>query len=104
MGKLVIPKHSSDKDDFIAALKIYYEKNNWVENEDFIDELKKVIGDGQYRSSYNKKAQLPKYFGFITVENTGGRSPRQKISSLGKLLYEEILGDNQKGINESFMI
>uniref|UniRef100_UPI00324299E1 McrB family protein n=1 Tax=Lactococcus sp. TaxID=44273 RepID=UPI00324299E1 len=104
MGKIVLPKHSSDKSDFVTAIKIYYEKKGWVENQDFVDDLKREIGDGQYPSSYNKKAQLPKYFGFVITENINGRSPRQKITSLGKTLYEALQNNDQLAIDNAFMI
>lgn len=104
MGKIVLPKHSSDEKDFFTVLKIYFGKNGWVENQDFVDALKMEIGDGQYPSSYNKKAQLPKYYGFITIENTTSRSPRQKITSLGKIVYQALEDKDQTAINNAFMV
>lgn len=104
MGRLVLPKHSSDVNDFVTVLKIYYENGSWVENNVFVEELKKIIGDGQYPSSYNKKAQLPKYFGFVTVDVHSNNTSRQKITALGKMLLEAIEEDNQSKINEAFMI
>lgn len=104
MGKIVLPKHSSNEKHFAAALKIYYDKKGWVENKDFVDSLKKVIGDEEYSSSYNKKAQLLKYYEFVIAESTTGRSPRQKITSLGKLLHRALENKDQTAINNAFMV
>lgn len=104
MSKLTIPKHSADRNDFIAALKIYYNHGSWLENADFVEKLKSEIGDGQYQSSYNKKAQLPKYFGFVVAEDFDSRSPRQKITTLGKLLFEAVQSNDKDLINHLFMI
>lgn len=104
MGNLVIPKHSSDRNDFVTVLRIYYEHGSWVENNIFVEELKKIIGAGQYSSSYNKKAQLPKYFGFVAVDIKSNPVSKQKITALGKMLLEAIEESNQDKINEAFMI
>ena len=103
MGNLVLPKHSSDVNDFFITLGIYYKQKYWLENQEFVLKLKEKIGDNQYPSSYNKKAQLPKYFGFIVAESLGGKSNKQRITALGKLLYEGFKKNDKKIINGVFM-
>ena len=103
MGDLVLPKHSSDVDDFFIALGIYYNKGYWIENQEFVSILKEKIGNNQYPSSYNKKAQLPKYFGFIIAENLVGKSSKQKITALGRLVYEGFEKKDNRLVYEAFM-
>lgn len=64
MGKVVMPKNSAVEKEILAALKIYYDENDWLKNDVFTQRLKLVIGDGQYHSSYTKKVQMTSYYGF----------------------------------------
>lgn len=104
MGKLVIPKHTADLTDFKEALRILYDAGDWIENDVFVQKIKEVIGDTQYPSSYNKKAQIPKYFGFVTVDKPGMAATKLKITTLGQMLFEAIDSNNQALIEQAFMI
>lgn len=96
MSKIVIPKHSADLDEMSAVLKIHYEAKDWVKGTDFKQELMRLIGDGQYPSSYPKKAQVPAYFGFLESKvSSGGRITERKISESGIEMYEAILSDDR---------
>lgn len=95
MSKIVIPKHSADVDEMNAVLKIHYEADDWVKGSDFTRQLKAIIGDGQYNSSYPKKAQVPAYFGFLESNvSSGGRITERRITASGKEMYEAILADD----------
>ena len=92
MSKIVIPKHSADIDEMNAVLKIHYEAGDWVKGSDFMRQLMAIIGAGQYKSSYPKKAQVPAYFGFLESNvSSGGRIIERRITASGKAMYEAIL-------------
>lgn len=95
MSKIVIPKHSADVDEMNAVLKIHYEANDWVKGSDFMSRLMAIIGSGQYKSSYPKKAQVPAYFGFLESNVTsGGRITERRITESGKAMYEAIMAND----------
>lgn len=95
MGKVVIPKHTADLKEIIAALKIYYEANGaWVTNTDHTRQLKGLIGGDQYPSSYPKKAQFLTYYGF-TEWNPVADSER-RITGRGQKFYEAYVSDNKE--------
>lgn len=95
MSKIVIPKHSADVDEMNAVLKIHYEADDWVKGSDFVNWLKTIIGSGQYKSSYPKKAQVPAYFGFLESNvSSGGKITERRITESGKAMYEAIIADD----------
>lgn len=95
MSKIVIPKHSADIDEMNAVLKIHYEADGWVKGSDFTSRLMTIIGNGQYKSSYPKKAQVPAYFGFLESNvSSGGRITERRITASGEKMYEAILADD----------
>lgn len=97
MSKIVIPKHSADVDEMNAVLKIHYEAGDWVKGSDFTSQLMTIIGPGQYKSSYPKKAQVPAYFGFLESNvSRGGRITERRITAAGKEMYEAILAGNDE--------
>jgi R1.llaJI len=100
MGKIVMPKNSAVLSEIEAALKIYYEVDTWIENDDYKRKLKAIIGDDQYESSYTKKAQIPSYFGFLEQEVKGDSRSRKRITDSGKRFYEAILRNAQDEIIE----
>lgn len=103
MGNLNLPKHTTDTTELMAAFKIYYDlKDRWVQNDEYKQILKKVIGDDQYDSSYTKKAQPLAYFGFILRENSKKQSPK-RISQLGIKMYEALLANDQIKVNSVLM-
>lgn len=55
MGKIVMPKNSALLNEIESVLKIYYEANGWLPNDEYKAKLKSMIGDDQYSSSYTKK-------------------------------------------------
>lgn len=102
MGKVGMPKHSSEIKDSQAALKIFYEANGWMENPEFVEKIKELLGPDQYPSSYTKKTQIPLYFGFANCEDNS-RSSRKGITERGKKHYLSILENNQEVTNATFM-
>lgn len=40
MGKIVIPKNSASVEETMEAIRIYYEANDWLSNEEFISRYK----------------------------------------------------------------
>lgn len=97
MGKVVLPKHTADLTEIIAALKIYYEADGaWVTNTEHTHQLKGLIGGDQYPSSYPKKAQFLTYYGF-TEWNPVAESER-RITKRGKAFYEAYTGEDKEGI------
>lgn len=100
MGKIVMPKNSAVLSEIEAALKIYYEADTWIENDDYKRKLKAIIGDDQYDSSYTKKAQIPSYFGFVEQEIKGDSRSRKRITDRGKSFYEAIIRNTQDEIIE----
>lgn len=95
MSKITIPKHSADLDEMTAVLKIHYDAGDWVKGTDYNNQLKNIIGSGQYPSSYPKKAQVPAYFGFIESHvSPGGRITERRITESGKAMYEAIINDD----------
>lgn len=103
MGKIVMPKNSALLNEIESVLKIYYEANDWLENEVYKNRLKELIGADQYSSSYTKKAQITSYFGFTIWENFRNPQSRRKITESGKAMYEAILADNKNIIQEVLM-
>lgn len=100
MGKIVMPKNSAVLSEIEAVLKIYYEADTWIENDDYKRQLKAIIGDDQYESSYTKKAQIPSYFGFVEQEKKGDSRSRKRITDSGKRFYEAIIRNEQDEIIE----
>ena len=97
MGKVVIPKHTADLNEIIAALKIYYEADGaWVTNTEHTRQLKGLIGGDQYPSSYPKKAQFLTYYGF-TEWNPVVDSER-RITKRGKAFYEAYTSEDKEGV------
>ena len=62
MEKIVMPKNSALLDEIKAVLKIYYEAGDWLSNDIYIIQLKELIGDDQYSSSYTTKSQMTAYY------------------------------------------
>ena len=88
MGKVIMPKNSAIEEEIIAALQTYYENGGWMKNSDFTEQLKKVIGDGQYHSSYTKKVQMTSYYGFTEWEDFSKNTSPRRITESGKRFYE----------------
>lgn len=99
MGKVTIPKHTSDPKEIHAALQVYYEADDWLTNDLYKERLKEIIGDGEYDSSYNKKAQVATYYGLISWEDSTSRA-RKKITEAGKVFYESVINNDKAKMYE----
>lgn len=94
MGNLVMPKHSVLKDEIFSAFEIYYEVDDWLDNEAYRKQLMERIGDSQYQSSYTKKIAIYTYFGFIEWEKPENKQSRKRITPLGKQFYKAIINQD----------
>ena len=103
MGKIVMPKNSALLDEVEAVLKIYYDAGTWMSNDDYKRLLMAMIGDGQYASSYTKKAQITSYFGFTEWEDINNPRSLRRITESGKRFYKHLCNKNQDGILEELM-
>jgi hypothetical protein len=103
MGKVVMPKNSAIPEEIQAALKIYYDANDWLKNDEFIQKLKEIIGGDQYPSSYTKKVQMLSYFGFTIWEDSSKAQSRRRITNSGKRFYEAWESDNKATLLEELM-
>ena len=84
MGKIVMPKNSALLEEVEAVLKIYYDANDWLHNDEYKRRLKALIGDDQYASSYTKKAQIASYFGFTEWEDFSNDRSLRRITESGR--------------------
>lgn len=103
MGKIVMPKNSALLEEVEAVLKIYYEAGCWISNDEYKRQLKAMIGDDQYASSYTKKAQITSYFGFTEWEDITNARSMRRITERGKNFYENLRQKNESGIFEDLM-
>lgn len=103
MGKVVMPKNSAVEEEILAALKIYYDENDWLKNDVFTQRLKLVIGDGQYHSSYTKKVQMTSYYGFTEWEDFSKNTSPRRITERGKRFYIAWLNKNQDVMDEEIL-
>lgn len=104
MAKIVMPKNSALLEEVEAVLKIYYDANDWLSNDEYKRQLKILIGDEQYASSYTKKAQITSYFGFTEWEDISNERSLRRITSRGKSFYEHLLAKDFDKINEDLLI
>lgn len=104
MAKIVMPKNSALLEEVEAVLKIYYDANDWLSNDEYKRQLKNLIGDEQYASSYTKKAQITSYFGFTEWEDISNERSLRRITSRGKSFYEHLLSKDFDRINEDLLI
>ena len=106
MGTVVMPKNSADLDVLNPILEFYYEKNDWVENSDYIAYIKKYLLDNgiddkeREPQHYTKRMQILAYFGFIEWEEFENSQSNRRITALGKKFYEAIKSKNQGLIDE----
>lgn len=103
MGKIVMPKNSALLEEVEAVLKIYSEAGGWISNDEYKRQLKAMIGDDQYASSYTKKAQITSYFGFTEWEDITNARSMRRITERGKAFYENLRQKNESGIFEDLM-
>lgn len=103
MKKIVMPKNSALLDEIKAVLKIYYEAGDWLSNDIYIIQLKELIGDDQYSSSYTKKSQMTSYFGFTEWQDISNAHSLRRITLSGKKMYEALLEGNDDSVQEIIM-
>lgn len=103
MGKIVMPKNSALLNEIESVLQIYYEADDWLPNDEYKAELKLMIGDDQYSSSYTKKAQITSYFGFTIWEDINNPQSRRRITPSGKKMYEAIKAGDTAAVQEVLM-
>ena len=103
MEKIVMPKNSALLDEIQAVLKIYYEAGDWLSNDIYIIQLKELIGDDQYSSSYTKKSQMTSYFGFTEWQDISNAHSLRRITLSGKKMYEALLEGNDDSVQEIIM-
>ncbi len=91
---LIIPKNNADADTLDATLKVYYDANGWLSNEDLIEKLSNLLLtlsieiQKKEPQSYTKKTQVPAYFGFIEWEDPKSNQSRRRLTESGKKFYE----------------
>lgn len=100
MVKLVMPKHSADLEEIKSVLKIYFEAEDWLTNDEYKVNLKELIGENQYSSSYTKKAQITSYFGFTISQELHNSRSDKKITDSGKRMYTALRNKNIDQIHE----
>lgn len=103
MSKVVMPKNSAILLEIEAVLKIYYEASGWLDNAEYKDKLKSLIGDDQYSSSYTKKSQITSYFGFTEWQDITNSRSKRRITPQGIKMYHALLSNNKKAIQSILM-
>lgn len=103
MSKVVMPKNSAILSEIEAVLKIYYEASDWLDNAEYKDKLKFLIGDDQYSSSYTKKSQITSYFGFTEWQDITNSHSDRRITPQGIKMYHALLSNNKKAIQSILM-
>lgn len=104
MAKIVMPKNSALLEEVESVLKIYYEEGGWLSNAEYRRRLEAMIGDGQYPSSYTKKAQITSYFGFTEWEDILNERSLRRITERGKAFYEHLVAKNMDAVNEDLLM
>ena len=104
-NNIVMPKNSALDDELKAVLEIYNDvpPPGWLSSEEYTPKLMKMIGEDQYRSSYNKKAQIPAYYGFVEWQDyTKSTSPR-RITESGRNFYLAWKNNDTDGMYEAIL-
>lgn len=106
MGKMVIPKNTATTEEVIGAIQIYYDKNDWLSNADFIQIYKNrigIIGDDSDSSAYTKKTEIGCYYGFIEWEDIKKKTSLRRITSRGRKFLEHYNANDMDLIHEDIM-
>jgi len=98
-----MPKNSALLNEITAVLKIYYDAGTWLNNADYVSQLKAIIGSNQYQSSYMKKSQMTSYFGFTTMQDWDNPRSDRKITESGNRFYEAFLANDQPSIDKEIL-
>lgn len=98
MGNLIMPKNIGDG-DYMVALKIYFDADDWISNEDFKQKLKSEIGDSKYVSTYTKIVQILSYYNFVEWQDITKNQSLRRITKSGKRFYVACQNNDQDMIN-----
>lgn len=98
MSNIVMPKNSVVDAEIKAVLKIYNEvaAPGWISSADYIPKLKALIGEGQYASSYPKKAQIPSYYGFVEWQDKKSNTSPRRITDRGRAFYSAWMANDSQ--------
>ena len=54
----IMPKHSANPKELIAALEVYEEAKTWLVNDKYISKVKEKLSTSQESQAYTKKTQI----------------------------------------------
>ena len=106
MGNVVMPKNSADLDALIPILNYYYEKNDWVDNATYIQDIKHILlekgidNEEKEPQHYTKRMQVLSYYGFIEWKNIDDSQSNRRITQSGKQFYEAVSKNDKKEISK----
>ena len=106
MGKIVIPKNSASVEETMEAIRIYYEANDWLSNEEFISRYKTEVGilcNDTDSSAYTKKGQIGAYYGFIEWQDIRSKTSPRRITNRGKVFYDHYKNNDKDALFEDIM-
>lgn len=106
MAKIVIPKNSASIEETEGAIRIYYEANDWLTNEEFIRIYRSEIGilcNDTDSSAYTKKGQIGAYYGFIEWEDIRKKTSPRRITERGKKFWKHLQEKNTEAVHEDLM-
>ena len=102
-GKLIMPKHTGQRTEFEAVLKVHYNKNGWMTSAELKDALhEEYVHQGletvrkSDETDYTKDAQLPRYFGLIErpIGKESKSDAETRITQAGKECYEALQSED----------
>lgn len=102
-----MPKNSASVEETEAAIRIYYEAQDWLSNSDFISIYKNevgIIGDDTDSSAYTKKSQIGAYYGFIEWEDINSRTSPRRITQRGRTFWTHVLENDTDAMHEDLML
>lgn len=104
-NNIVMPKNSALDDELKAVLEIYNDvpPPGWLSSEEYTPKLMKMIGEDQYRSSYNKKAQIPAYYGFVEWQDYAKSTSPRRITESGRNFYLAWKNNDTDGMYEAIL-
>lgn len=103
---IIISRASGKKDETEHAIQIYYEANDWLTNDEFIQRYKEKfgkIGSDTDDSAYTKRGQNGAYYGFIEWENIKDKKSRRRITPRGRRFWEHLQAEDMDAIHEDIM-